>query len=190
MPESRRAQMPRLIPSAPLPPIPAPGPLPPAFTPTSQSQTKPSPNPPLIDSSSSFVRISSRNCWQALRPVLVVPCEGLTVSAAAASGDGPDVPVIVRIPTTEPEGALAGFETGSIAELRASSPAGAGSDSAGPGALAKVAGFDPSDPEGALAGFGSVCACCMTFATVPRSRPSCRAMRRCDQCDACSRSIA
>src|SRR6185312_13267070 len=130
--------------------------------------------------------MNSRNGSQALgRPI-----GGFEARGAPSPRGGPIVAVVMRIPTSDPEGAMAGFGSGSGADSPEGASAGAGPDGPGSGALPELAGFAPSEPGGAMAGFGAACADWMTFATVPRSTPSRRAIRRCDHCNAWSWSIA
>ena len=58
-----------------------------------------------------------------------------------------------------------------------------------PGGPGKVADFESSEPVGRLAGFASDDRCRSYSPTVPRSTPSSRAMRRCDQRCTCNASI-
>src|SRR5277367_4388611 len=103
---------------------------------------------------------------------------GAAVTGPASAGWV--VTLMPWIPRSDPVGALAGFESTStlpsLPEPVGSSPP----KRSKPGNPSKVAGFEPSDPGGALAGFGATCKDWIAFATDPRSTFSRRAISRCD----------
>src|SRR5665213_2824272 len=94
--------------------------------------------------------MTSRNGSHALsRP-------GETAATGSASA-GSVVTVVTRIPRSDPEGALAGFEPASTSPSLPEPPGKSPPKCSRPGKPSKVAGFEPSDPVGALAGFGAAC---------------------------------